>query len=288
VGTLNLGTKQNGEDFTGGDLEIFEEAAGHAAQAMRTITLQGEYVEKKRMERDLDVARNIQKQLLPQEIPEMEGLQLFGESRSCFEVAGDYFDLIPIGENRLLLVIADVSGKGAGAALIMANLQASLRLAVKLGHPLREIVCEINNLIHQNTSSAQFITFFLGDLDVGRGELQYINAGHNPPVVVHSDGELQHLSTTGMVLGVQEDRDYELRSISLSHGDVLTLYTDGYSEAFNPVGEEFGEERLIETIVENRCGSPDEIARALREELLRFTEGKPLDDDLTIVIAKIG
>jgi len=286
VGTLNVGAKRSGEDFTGGDLEIFEEAAGHAAQAVRTLSLQAEYVEKKRMERDLDVAKGIQKNLMPRCIPEVKGLDLFGESRSCFEVAGDYFDLLPVDGDRLLLVIADVSGKGAGAALIMANLQASLRLAVKLEHPLPDIVHEINNLIVQNTAPNQFITFFLARWDSASRTLRYINAGHNPPALIRAGGDVERLSPTGMILGILPDNAYREEEAVLHPGDLIALFTDGYSEAMNAAGEEFGEDRLVAVVRDHREQKPADIARALLNAVESFTRGEAPDDDLTLILAK--
>lgn len=288
VGILSIGKKKNKEDFNGDDLEIFQEAAQHTALAIQNVKLQSTHLEKKRLDKELEVARNIQTQLMPRQIPGIEGLQVYGENQPCFEVGGDYFDVIPIDDQKTALVIADVSGKGAGAALLMSNLQASLRMAISVTLPLKEIVYKINNIIFENSLSSQFITFFIGIWDQQSKSLQYINAGHNPPFILRTNNRTKKLSTTGIALGIKENQTYQCQSISLAANEILVIYTDGIEEFFNYQLEAFGVERMIKTFKENKRLHPKEIIQILFKELKKFAGGKEAYhcDDLTIIGVK--
>lgn len=286
VGLLNVGKKQNYEDFNGGDLEIIQEAADQTALALQNINLQLESYQKKRMDQEMEVARKIQMHLMPQSIPDVKGLLLHGESRSCFEVGGDYYDILMTDEDKAVLAIADVSGKGAGAALLMANLQASLRFAIKLNHRLPETVYEINNTLHQNTSAEQFITFFVGLWDYSSRTLRYINAGHNPPILIKKDGRMSRLDSTGMVLGVLPNQNFIEAEVQIAPDDVLAIYTDGIVEVTNKNLQEFGLERLMQFMVANRQLCPEEIAHSLMDQIKGFCSGATLSDDCTMIIVK--
>jgi serine phosphatase RsbU (regulator of sigma subunit) len=288
VGILSLGKKKNNEDFTGDDLEIFHEAAYHAAVAIQNIKLQSEHLEKKRIEKELEVARNIQNQLMPREIPAIEGLQLHGEYKPCFEVGGDYFDIIPVGSSKTALVIADVSGKGAGAALLMSNLQASLKMAISMDIALEEMVYKINNIIVENSLVSQFITFFVGIWDNGEKMLRYVNAGHNPPLIVSPNNKVKKLSPTGIALGIKENQVHKSEEVLLSPGDLAIIYTDGIEEFFNYRLEEYGIDRMVKVFKENRARHPREMIISLFQDLKKFSEGQKAYhcDDLTIIAAK--
>ncbi|MGD2092405.1 MAG: SpoIIE family protein phosphatase [Candidatus Aminicenantes bacterium] len=288
VGILSIGKKKNNEDFNGDDLEIFQEAAQHTALAIQNIKLQSEHLEKKRLDKELEVARNIQNQLMPRQIPEIKGLQIYGENQPCFEVGGDYFDIIPIDEHKTALVIADVSGKGAGAALLMSNLQASLHMAISVALPLKEIVYKINNIIFDNSLPSQFITFFIGVWDQESKSLQYINAGHNPPFILRTNNRIKKLSTTGIALGIKANQVYKCQGIGLATNEILVIYTDGIEEFFNYQLEAFGVERMIKTFKENKHSHPKEIIQKLFKKLKNFAGGKESYhcDDLTIIVIK--
>lgn len=287
VGTLNIGKKSNKEDFSGGDLEIFKEASDQTAQALQNIRLLADSLEKKRLDKELELAREIQSQLLPQEIPYVKGLNLYGKMKPCFEVGGDYFDIISIDENKAVLALGDVSGKGAGAALLMANLQAGIRSVLRFSCSLPDILFEINNIICENTSPAQFITFFIGIWDYKTRTFQYVNAGHNPPILIKADKSLTKLSSTGLILGVLPDSKFTSEKITLSYNDVLTIFTDGIEETFNSKQEEFGTDRIIQILEENIQKSPEHIANAIFLKLEEFSKGTPTHDDSTLIIAKV-
>jgi phosphoserine phosphatase RsbU/P len=288
VGMLNLGKKQNDEDFSAEDLDILMQASGQIALALQNLSLQSAYIDKKRMDKELEMARIIQRRLMPQEIPAVEGLDIHGESRPCFEVAGDYFDIIDVGEGNTAMVIADVSGKGAGAAMIMANLQASIRVGIDVMDKTEfsNFVHTINNHIYRNTSPSEFITFFMGIWNPTAKTMHYINAGHNPPLLIDKDDNVKTLDATGLILGVLPDQKYSIEHITIESGSILAIYTDGLEEALCPANDIFGQERIIKSLRENKHLASKEIVKIVESKAIEFCEGKPLHDDLTMIVAK--
>jgi sigma-B regulation protein RsbU (phosphoserine phosphatase) len=286
LGLLNIGKKENREDYTAEDLDILTQASSQAAMALQNIRLQSEYIEKKRIDKEMEVARNIQKQLMPQEIPSVAGLDIYGESRPCKEVAGDYFDIINMDDGNTVIVVADVSGKGAGAAIIMANLQASIRLGIHLSDKLVDFVARINDLIYNNTSSSEFITFFMAIWDPKVKVMYYVNAGHNPPVFIDSKNNITKLDATGLLLGVLPEQPYEEKYIRIHEGDALVIYTDGLDEARNEKNEFYGIERIQNNLLENKNLDVKSITKLLNDDVLNFCSGVPIHDDLTLIVAK--
>jgi serine phosphatase RsbU (regulator of sigma subunit) len=259
VGFLALGMKTEREDYAAEELRILNSLASQVAVASENIRLVEENVEKRRLEEQLQIARRIQRGFLPDELPLTPGLVISSRSRFCLEVAGDYFDVIPLENRETVLAVADVSGKGAGAALLMANLQASLRTAVGAGIHLADVVARINDLIYHNTPPEEYITFFVGVYNPDRHTLTYVNAGHNPPLLLRRDGSVEPLEQGGVILGMAPNLRYEQASIELAPEDFLLMYTDGVSEAMNPSGEEFGEERIRDLLLKYRLLHPQEI-----------------------------
>lgn len=286
VGVLNVGKKSGEDDFTMEDIDLLSQASSQTALALQNIKLQSEFIDKKRMDKELDMARNIQKNLMPSIIPDIEGLDLHGESTPCYEVAGDYFDIIKTDDGNTVLIVADVSGKGAGAAMIMANLQASIRLGVQLSDELSDFVTRINNLIYSNTSPSEFITFFIAIWNPPTKTLYYVNAGHNPPVAINKNGDVTRLHATGLIIGILPDQVYTAGKIELNKDTVLVIYTDGLDEAMNKSGDQFGLERIIKTAQENQNASAREITKALSSNAITFCDGTPMHDDVTLIVAK--
>lgn len=286
IGVLNLGKKQNHEDFSAEDLDILTQASAQTALALQNLNLQSVYIDKKRMDKELEMARNIQRRLMPQEIPAVTGLEVYGESRPCFEVAGDYYDVINNDEGNTFMVIADVSGKGAGAAMIMANLQASIRVGLEITEDFSEFIARINNHVFKNTSSSEFITLFIGAWEPSTKSFHYINAGHNPPVMIDASGNITTLDATGLILGVLPGQQYERKIVHIEPGAVIAIFTDGLEEAMNPDGEIFGQERIIETLVQSRELSSKEIVKTIQDKAVEFCSGRPLHDDLTMIVIK--
>ncbi|MBU1652410.1 SpoIIE family protein phosphatase [bacterium] len=287
VGFVCLGTKIEQEDYSAEDLEILNSLASQVALASENIRLLEDNIDKKRMEEELKFAQRIQRGFLPREIPETRGLSIAAESQFCLEVAGDYYDVISLPDAKTVMAVGDVSGKGAGAALLMANLQASLRTAVGVTTELSDIVARINDLIYQNTPQEQYITFFVGIYDPDYSILRYVNAGHNPPILVHADGTDEELSEGGLIIGAIPGVPYQQGETRMAAGDTLLIYTDGISEAIDTDEEEFGEDRIRQLLQKCHDLSPAEIIECLKNDALAFAGNKPWEDDMTLLVAKV-
>ncbi|MBD3178792.1 MAG: SpoIIE family protein phosphatase [Candidatus Latescibacteria bacterium] len=287
IGFLAFGYKSGEKDFESADLELLSSLALQAAIASENIILLAENIEKERMEKELNIARQVQEGLLPRTIPDTPGLEVAGKSESCLEIAGDYYDVIRLDQSRTVLAIGDVSGKGAGAALLMSNLQASIRTAVRIGSDLREIVNQINDLIYENTQVHQFITFFVGIYDRSSSTFSYVNAGHNPPLVVTAEGKMYRLEKGGLILGAMPQIDYELDRVGMSGGELLFFYTDGLTEAVDAAEEMYDEKRVINFIINNRELKTRELLEKIEAELKKFTGEIEMGDDLTMLAARV-
>lgn len=287
TGFLALGYKMGREEYAADEILILVSMAQQLALASENIRLLEENIEKKRMEKELHIARDIQQGFLPTILPETKGLEITAGSKFCLEVAGDYYDVLTRKNGQTVLAVGDVSGKGAGAALLMANLQASLRTAIGISTHLGDIVARINELIHRNTPPEQYITFFVGVFNHDDKTLTYVNAGHNFPVVLRENGDMIVMEKGGLILGVLPDAEYEQDTIQLQSNDLLVMYTDGVTEAMNDQEEEYGEERLVVFAREYFDRSIDEIRPALEKEVMDFTNGMPLADDFTLIFARV-
>ncbi len=236
-------------------------------------------------EREIAEAKAIQEKLLPREIPQMPGYQIATAWQSARLVGGDYFDILPLDDQTLGICIADVAGKGMPAALLMSNLQAAVRGLSSLSIAPDLLCSRLNSIVYRNTGSDRFITFFYAHLDGSTRRLAYVNAGHNAPFVVRSDGSHERLRDGGAVLGVFASRNYEMGSTQLSAGDRVILFTDGVTEACNPVGEEFGEARLLRLLEDHRTLSANELQGKIIAVVAEFSGGRWQDDATLLVLA---
>lgn len=286
-GLLLISAKPSGAGFSPDDLHFIELLGNTAIAALENSRLFYEEIEKRRIESDLQIAKDIQRQLLPKVLPKLHSFDFAGENISSKQVGGDYFDVVPLDDNRLLIAIADVSGKGIPAALIMANAQAALRVLAPLNLPLPEFVARINSVVYQNTQDDKFITFFCGILDLRSGELAYINAGHNPPLLHRTGSHLETLTVGGILLGIFDTPPpYEEGSIRLNVGDMLIMYTDGVSEAMNEQSEEFGEDRL-QALAATLCDMPaGECVRHIITAIREHAGNAPQSDDITLLAVR--
>jgi len=283
---LAVGRKLTGAELTGTDREFISTLSAQAVTAMENAQLHTQMVEKERLEKELSIARNIQKSLLPRSVPRVQGLDLAQASMPCYEVGGDYHDFIDCGDGRWGLVVGDVTGKSTPASLVMASVQASLRaLTMQPGLEPAVLLSMINNLLFRSTEPNRFVTFFYGVVQPDNGGLEFVNAGHNPPLVVSRDGSTRELMGGGMVLGLFENAPYESHETRLDPGDLLLLFTDGLSEANDPEGEEFGEERIVETAHRLRHRGAAGICEGILDEVRRFQRGLKPHDDLTLLVA---
>ena len=246
---------------------------------------QGELERKKA---ELNIARDIQNSFLPDAVPELKGLDIAAACIPANEVGGDFYDFIPIDGERTGIAIADVSGKSVSGALFMALSRADLRANALSSASVSEAIVKTNDLIAQDSKSGMFVTLFYGVLDTGNRTLTYVNAGHNPPVVLDGkNGTLGALGRTGVALGAMEGMAYEQKSLSLSSGMVILLYTDGVTEAGRKDGELFGEDRL-NAVVRSCAGLPAvQVLERIKAETLAFCDGAPQSDDITIMVVKV-
>jgi serine phosphatase RsbU (regulator of sigma subunit) len=240
----------------------------------------------RRAAHELEIAKQVQARLFPQALPQVQTLEYAGICIQAREVGGDYYDFLSLGPDRLGFALADISGKGIAAALIMANLQANLRTqsAIAWDEPQR-FLKSVNNLFYENTAENAYASLFFGAYDDDARRLRYANCGHLCALLLRRDGALERLDSTCTVMGLFKDWDCSMAECSLLAGDTLALYTDGVTESFNSAGEEFGEQRLIEALRQNREASPQAALDSIVEQVRKFS-GREQHDDITLIIAR--
>ena len=268
------------------DLEVLMLLASQVAIIIEKVMLHEQLIEKKRLEGQLEVARQVQLELLPPRDPQLEGYDISAYNFPTEEVSGDYYDWVRIYDDQIGLVIADVSGKGVPAALLMAFLRASLRAATHIGYSPHISMAKVNYLLWESIERNQFVTAFYAILDVTNKTLTYTNAGHNPPVLLKQNGDVSFIERGSIPLGMFRDTRYHEYYLTMEPGDVLMLYTDGATEAQNPEGEEFGRERLAKTVQLNRQLGARELITAAHAEVLEWTDGHGATDDVTFFVIK--
>ncbi len=285
AGDLEAKTKIPNEDELGDLALAFNEMTSAVKRGRE------EAIAREKLERELKVAREIQERLLPHIMPEVPGFEISGTSLPSQQVSGDYFDFLDMESGRVGIAIADVSGKGIPAALLMANLQASLHgQAVETGEASK-VVGKINDLLARSTDAFMFATFFYGVLDRQASSFTYTNAGHNPPFVFHQDGTFERLDPSGILIGFMAKQEYRQRTLALEPGDVVVLFTDGITEAVHPGAptaelKYFGEERLVDVIRDHLALGAGEIQSAILGALVSHMGGAAASDDITLVVIK--
>jgi len=284
IGLVYLDTLKRTQPFTEEDLQILTAVSNIAAAKIENERLLEESLEKRRLEEDMRLAAEIQNSLLPSSAPTVPGWGLVGSNRPSRTVGGDYYDF-ETEAGEVLLALGDVSGKGTGAALLMTVLRAVVRAFWADSGPA-EAVARINDTVQQNIPTGKFITFFLARLAPETGRLTYVNAGHNPPLLLRADGSLETLETGGMVLGLFEDVPYEQGEVDLRPGDVLLIFSDGVTETWSADDEEFGEERLTELAKQNLERDAAGIQTAILSCLDEFGAPGKLSDDRTLIVLK--
>ncbi len=240
----------------------------------------------RRIESDLHLAAKIQRNFLPRQDPRVERFDISGLNVSCYEVGGDYYDFVPVDPYRLGIAVGDVSGKGIGAALLMASLRAAFRAQVRPGYRVEDMAAGINDFVHQSSAVSSFITFFFCEIDRRGNEVRYVNAGHVPPLVMRADGSLETLGSTGFCLGMFPGATYEAKSLRLEEGDILLLYSDGIPDARNDDGAEYTLDRLISLLRSNAGLAAAGILAAIAGDAKRFIGDAPPFDDQTLVVIK--
>ena len=271
--------------YTEDDKQLLMLLASQVAIIVEKAMLHAQLVEKKRLEAQLEVARQVQLALLPERDPEMEGFDISGYNFSTEEVSGDYYDFVKPYDDQLGLVIADVSGKGVPASLLMAFLRASLRSAIHVGYAPNVAMAKVNYLLWESIEQHQFVTAFYGMLDSTNRTLAFVNAGHNPLLVLNPDGP-RFIERGGLPLGLFKDTRYYEYYLPIDSGQILVLYTDGATEAQSPAGVEYGRSRLVDAVRRSRDRSAREIIDYIYNDIFDWTGGRGSGDDVTFVVIK--
>jgi sigma-B regulation protein RsbU (phosphoserine phosphatase) len=285
IGVFDLESDQLGA-YVEDDLQVLQLLASQVAIIVEKVMLHEELVEKKRIEGQLEVARQVQLELLPGRDPKLEGFDISAYNFSTEEVSGDYYDWVRIFDDQIGIVVADVSGKGVPAALLMAFLRASLRAAIHIGYAPHISMAKVNYLLWESIERNQFVTAFYGVLDATNRTIAYTNAGHNPPLLMGMDGTAKFIEAGGLPLGMFRDTRYYDHYLSIEPGQMLVLYTDGVTEAVNKGGEEFGRDRLVTAVRDGRSLSSKELIKSIHATVIDWTEGLGATDDITFFIVK--
>jgi phosphoserine phosphatase RsbU/P len=291
TGMLAVTNRSPGRKWTDDEMQLISIVATNSAAVIEQARLRVEAEEKKRLEAEnnrmvteLNLARDIQMSLVPSVALARGPWEVHGTVVPARQVGGDYYDYFPLGDGRFGITIADVSGKGVPAALLMSNVQASLRAFCNGDREITEAIRQVNRSVARSAAGGKFITLFYGEVDYERGVLRFTNAGHNYPMLRRRDGSIEELTEGGLLLGLFDDAEYERGEVAFAPGDALLLYSDGISEATDSRGNQFGEDRL-RTIWQSCCALPSgEIIGCLLKDVEQFRGSAGQSDDMTAVV----
>ncbi|MCK4836932.1 MAG: PP2C family protein-serine/threonine phosphatase, partial [Candidatus Aminicenantes bacterium] len=286
IGLVSLFNKKAAEGFSQEDQRLLSIIAAQSTQIIENARLLREEQELIKIQEELRLAYDIQTNLLPEKPPAISEYDIFGKSIPAKEVGGDYFDFIPLQDNQLVFCLGDVSGKGMGAALLMANLQATIRGQALLKQSITHSLDNANRLLFNNTSPEKFATLFYGCLDYRNHELRYCNAGHNLPFLFSAKQKPLLLKEGGMIIGCMESVAYEEKKIPIKKGDTLVIYSDGITEAINSEDHEFSEKKLERIIEKNQHQSSRDLIETIISAVTEYTGDSPQTDDMTLMIIK--
>ena len=272
--------------FSEDHLKVLTTLGSVAAIRVENTRLLEEHLESERLERELQLAREIQQRFQPTAPPNVPGYELQGISFPSYQIGGDYYDFIARPDGRMIIALGDVSGKGTAAALLMSSLHAAVHSQVASHQSLADTIAAVNRYLADNIPANRFVTLFYAELDPTTGALSFLNAGHNPPIIIHAAGTTEHLGASGIPLGIMAEAPYREGRTQLHPGDVLVVYSDGVTETQNPQGEEFGPELLLDVVSRNIDASAAAIRDKIEASLTKFAQGTPAVDDITLVIVK--
>jgi len=289
LGFMALSDKTSGFKFGYEDITLLGTLANQMVVALTNVRLYRESLIKQRLEEEMNLARQIQINLLPESPPSGTVYEVIAHSQPSRTVGGDFYDFVPTGEDGgFALIIADVSGKGVPAAMLAAQLQAAMRAEVGNRRQVSETITKVNNIVaNLSSSSGKYATLFCGVFEPGSLDFEFSNAGHNYPILIRADGSHEFLRVGGTIVGAFEHNAYEAQRIHLDKDDLIFFYTDGLSEAQNATEEEYGEDRIVDYLREHRRYSPEEIKDGILNEVKRFSRTDAPEDDTTIVILKV-
>jgi sigma-B regulation protein RsbU (phosphoserine phosphatase) len=296
LGILSLGPKRSDQPYSRSDVQLLKSVALQTGLALEnsrlTTAIATEMAQREKLSREIEIAREVQERLFPQKLEPIPGLDYFGACRPALAVGGDYYDFLKLANGNFGIAIGDVSGKGIAAALLMASLQASLRGQAMLGQAdLARVMCNVNQLVADATPINRYATFFYGEFNLDSRLFNYVNAGHNPPIILRRiEGNEVHiirLTTGGPVIGLFRNAPYQQGSLLLEPGDLFLGFTDGISEAMNREEEEWGEERMIPALESCATSPAMQIVPEMMRYADRFVDGAPQHDDMTLVVMKL-
>jgi sigma-B regulation protein RsbU (phosphoserine phosphatase) len=288
MGIVVCGPRMAGKPYTESDVEFGAGLIAQAAVAFENAWRMEEILRRQQIEQELAIAASIQESLFPARLPTLTASDLAARNRQARQVGGDYYDVLPLGgtAGRYLLCVADISGKGLPASLLMSNIQATLRALTRTSVPLAELAVLTNSLLFASTPSNRYATAFLLDYDPASGSCIYVNGGHNDGIVLRRNGAVELLTSTGFPVGLIAKASFEEARVDLAPGDLLMIYSDGVTDAINSRDEEFGAERAIDVLKQYRDSSADEVCDRLLATIDAFAGGAPQYDDITMMVMK--
>ena len=285
IGALNLESNRT-DAFSRADAELLQAFAIAAAIGIEKARLHKEVVEKHLIDQQLRIARDVQGGLLPAGPPSLRGYDIAGLNIPAWDIGGDYFDYLPLSANRLGLVVADVSGKGVPAALLMATFRAALRSEARRPASISEVIADVHWTLSDSMDDSRYVTAIYGELDAATATFSYVNCGHNPPLVIQPDGTWRRLPNGGRAIGMFGFVPAPCTGLALGEGDVLVLYTDGVVEAADEEGVEFGEARIARVLAESALRPARVMVDVLVDAVRAFTGREHYEDDFTVVVVK--
>jgi phosphoserine phosphatase RsbU/P len=290
LGVLAVADKESRDggvlDFTAADARLLSLFANQAAAAIETARLHREAIEKERIERELELAAAIQREILPRALPAVPGIELAAANCPTRQVGGDYYDVLSLSGGRVAFLVADVSGKGVPAALLVSTVHAAVHLQVEEAKSVADLVTRIDRHLRRYAATRKFLTLFFGVLEPESGLLRYVSAGHNPALLVRASGPIERVESTGVPVGILPNASWREETLRLEPGDLLALYTDGLTEAVDEAEEEFGLERLRAVLEAGRGLPARELCDGLMARVADFASGMPQYDDQTVLLLR--
>ncbi len=286
IGVFQIINKKHGV-FNQDDEFFLDAFSEHASLAIENARLFHADLEHARVNKELQIAAEMQQQLFPKETIQIPSYELSATVQPCTAIGGDSYDIIPLKDGKFVVTMADVSGKGIPAALLVSTLHASLRVYLQYPIDLVGLVRKLNTFVYNNSPLERFITFFIMIIDPVQHMFTYANAGHNPPLLFRNDGkDIVELAASGLPMGIVKEQQYEAHQIDMKHGDTLVLFTDGVTEAANKKHQQYSEPKLRECVLKNLDGTADAIKRSLVKDVLGFIGNNPMTDDFTVFVLK--
>jgi phosphoserine phosphatase RsbU/P len=287
LGVLYMDSRLSSADLSAGNRELLQSLAIETSTVLENARLMTQEREKRRIEQELSIAREIQRSLLPAILPSEGWFRAVGSSQACYQVGGDYYDVMELSETQWGAVVADVSGKGVSAALLTSLLQGAFFATAGDKSPLSDTMSRINKYVCERSQLRNYATVFYTTVD-HKGVARWINAGHCPPLLVRAGGGVEALPASGCPVGLFPMSPFSQEEVTLRKGDKLVIYTDGVSEAENPAGQQFSEERLTELVQNYAKASAADLHKGIIDAVGVFTAGAPQNDDLTLLVLEYG